>query len=109
MRTGLQCAKIPIGNSYIYKAERVKGTKRMLVRLQPPPPKNAPTDFLMLGFRDHMQRSVDMQNREISHTDIFRYLFLHFRLKHRLRGEPPVRYRTETSAVKISFKKVMTT
>lgn len=86
MRTGLQCAKIPIGNSYIYKAERVKGTKRMLVRLQPPPPKNAPTDFLMLGFRDHMQRSVDMQNREISHTDIFRYFFFTFSFERQVEG-----------------------
>lgn len=79
MRTGLQCAKIPIGNSYIYKAERVKGTKRMLVRLQPPPPKNAPTDFLMLGFRDHMQRSVDMQIERfltLIFLDIFFYIFV---------------------------------
>lgn len=109
MRTGLQCAKIPIGNSYIYKAERVKGTKRMLVRLQPPPPKNAPTEFLMLGFRDHMQRSVDMQIERFLTLIFLDICFLHFRLKHRLRGEPPVRYGTETSAVKISFKKVMTT
>lgn len=75
MRTGLQCAKIPIGNSYIYKAQHVKGTKRMLVRLQPPPPENAP--FLMLGFRDHMQRSVDMQIERFL-TLIFLDIFLHF-------------------------------